>query len=104
MVPPQLTKFLSIMYVDAAIILCQVILLNGVHCICSGLSVLPIGKISFVVSMMLCVCAMLQAYDQHLNMILGDVEETVTMVEIDEETYEEIYKVGLVVLLGPLKK
>ena len=27
-------------------------------------------------------------------MILGDVEETVTMVEIDEETYEEIYKVG----------
>ncbi|XP_045745140.1 U6 snRNA-associated Sm-like protein LSm3 [Mirounga angustirostris] len=28
----------------------------------------------------------LRAYDQHLNMILGDVEE------IDEETYEEIYK------------
>lgn len=35
----------------------------------------------------------LQAYDQHLNMILGDVEETVTTIEIDEETYEEIYKV-----------
>lgn len=35
----------------------------------------------------------LQAYDQHLNMILGDVEETVTTVEIDEETYEELYKV-----------
>ena len=35
----------------------------------------------------------LQAYDQHLNMIMGDVEETVTTVEIDEETYEEIYKV-----------
>ena len=34
-----------------------------------------------------------QAYDQHLNMVLGDVEETVTTVEIDEETYEEIYKV-----------
>ncbi|XP_032252809.1 U6 snRNA-associated Sm-like protein LSm3 [Phoca vitulina] len=33
----------------------------------------------------------LPAYDQHLNMILGDVEETVT-IEIDEETYEEIYK------------
>ncbi|TKS71395.1 U6 snRNA-associated [Collichthys lucidus] len=32
------------------------------------------------------------AYDQHLNMILGDVEETVTTVEIDEETYEELYK------------
>lgn len=26
-------------------------------------------------------------------MVLGDVEETVTTVEIDEETYEEIYKV-----------
>uniref|UniRef100_A0A803VS47 U6 snRNA-associated Sm-like protein LSm3 n=1 Tax=Ficedula albicollis TaxID=59894 RepID=A0A803VS47_FICAL len=35
----------------------------------------------------------LHAYDQHLNMILGDVEETVTTIEIDEETYEEIYKV-----------
>lgn len=27
-------------------------------------------------------------------MILGDVEETVTTVEIDEETYEELYKVA----------
>ena len=35
----------------------------------------------------------LQAYDQHLNMVLGDVEETVTTVEIDEETFEEIIKV-----------
>lgn len=35
-----------------------------------------------------------QAYDQHLNMVLGDVEETVTSVEIDEETFEEIIKVG----------
>ncbi|XP_045742279.1 U6 snRNA-associated Sm-like protein LSm3 [Mirounga angustirostris] len=34
----------------------------------------------------------LHAYDQHLNMILGDVEETKTTIEIDEETYEEIYK------------
>lgn len=25
-------------------------------------------------------------------MVLGDVEETITEVEIDEETYEEIYK------------
>ena len=31
-----------------------------------------------------------QAYDQHLNMILGDVEETITQVDIDDETYEEI--------------
>ncbi|XP_053229108.1 U6 snRNA-associated Sm-like protein LSm3 [Podarcis raffonei] len=29
---------------------------------------------------------------QHLNKILGDVEETVTTIEMDEETYEEIYK------------
>ncbi|XP_003743325.1 U6 snRNA-associated Sm-like protein LSm3 [Galendromus occidentalis] len=34
----------------------------------------------------------LHAYDQHLNMVLGDVEETVTSVEIDEETFEEVYK------------
>ena len=33
-----------------------------------------------------------QAYDQHLNMILGDVEETITSVSIDDETYEEIIK------------
>lgn len=36
-------------------------------------------------------CA-LQAYDQHLNMILSDVEETITSKEIDEETEEEIVK------------
>ena len=34
-----------------------------------------------------------QAYDQHLNMILSEVEETITTVEIDEETYEELFKV-----------
>ena len=34
----------------------------------------------------------LQAYDQHLNLILSDVEETQTTVEVDEETYEEIVK------------
>ena len=28
---------------------------------------------------------------------MGDVEETVTTVEIDEETYEEIYKVRYLV-------
>lgn len=27
-----------------------------------------------------------------MNMILSDVEETITTVEIDEETYEEVYK------------
>ncbi|CAL9048723.1 unnamed protein product, partial [Musa banksii] len=35
-----------------------------------------------------------QAYDQHLNMILGDVEEIITNVEIDDETYEEIVRVS----------
>eukprot|EP00884_Botryococcus_braunii_P004600 jgi/Botrbrau1/14140/Bobra.182_3s0081.1 len=34
----------------------------------------------------------LHAYDQHLNMILGEVEEVVTTVDIDDETYEEIIK------------
>ncbi|CAD5218501.1 unnamed protein product [Bursaphelenchus okinawaensis] len=34
----------------------------------------------------------LHAFDQHLNMILSDVEETVTTIETDEESYEEIYK------------
>ena len=34
----------------------------------------------------------LHAYDQNLNMVLGEVEETVTSVDIDEETYEELYK------------
>ena len=33
-----------------------------------------------------------QAYDQHLNMILGEVEETITTVEYDEDTYEEHVK------------
>lgn len=35
---------------------------------------------------------MLQAYDQHMNMVLSDVEETITTVDIDEETYEEIFR------------
>lgn len=34
----------------------------------------------------------LQAYDQHMNMVLSDAEETITTVEIDEETYEEVYR------------
>lgn len=36
---------------------------------------------------------LLHAYDQHLNIVLGDVEEIITNVEIDEETYEEVYKI-----------
>jgi len=34
----------------------------------------------------------LHAYDQHLNMVLGEVEETVTTMEIDPDTHEEILK------------
>mmetsp|Transcript_21112 Transcript_21112/g.68296 ORF Transcript_21112/g.68296 Transcript_21112/m.68296 type:complete len:96 (-) Transcript_21112:1564-1851(-) len=34
----------------------------------------------------------LHAYDQHMNLILGDVEEMVTTTEIDEETFEEIIR------------
>ena len=44
----------------------------------------------------------MQAYDQHLNMILGEVEETITTVEIDDETYEEIIKVGILLLQAML--
>jgi U6 snRNA-associated Sm-like protein LSm3 len=32
----------------------------------------------------------LHAYDQHLNMVLSQVEETITTIEEDEETGEEI--------------
>lgn len=34
----------------------------------------------------------LHAFDQHLNMVLGDVEESVVTREVDEETEEEIIK------------
>lgn len=48
-----------------------------------------------------------QAFDQHLNMILGEVEETVTTTEIDEETDEEIVKkqtrkVGMLFVRGDI--
>ncbi|OVA10943.1 Ribonucleoprotein LSM domain [Macleaya cordata] len=42
----------------------------------------------------------LHAYDQHLNMILGDVEEIITTVEIDDETYEEIVRNPCTIGLG----
>jgi len=48
-----------------------------------------------------------QAFDQHLNMILGEVEETVTTTEVDEETDEEIVKkqtrkVGMLFVRGDI--
>jgi small nuclear ribonucleoprotein (snRNP)-like protein len=36
----------------------------------------------------------MQAYDQHMNMVLAGVEETLTTREIDLETTEEIVKVN----------
>ena len=39
-------------------------------------------------------CVICQAFDQHLNMVLGEVEETVTTTEVDEETEEEMVKVS----------
>jgi U6 snRNA-associated Sm-like protein LSm3 len=49
----------------------------------------------------------LHAFDQHLNMILGDVEETVTTLEIDPETDEELVKkatrqVGMLFIRGDI--
>ncbi|GAX28631.1 U6 snRNA-associated Sm-like protein LSm3 [Fistulifera solaris] len=49
----------------------------------------------------------LHAYDQHLNMVLGDVEETVTSTEVDPETDEEIVKkhtrkVGMLFVRGDI--
>ncbi|KAI0223244.1 U4/U6-U5 snRNP complex subunit lsm3, partial [Massospora cicadina] len=34
----------------------------------------------------------LHAYDQHMNMVLGDVEEVITLVEVDENTSEETFR------------
>ncbi|KAF8965665.1 Sm-like protein lsm3b [Entomortierella lignicola] len=35
----------------------------------------------------------LHAYDGHLNMVLGDVEETITIVDVVEETMEEVIRI-----------
>ncbi|KAG0001527.1 Sm-like protein lsm3b [Modicella reniformis] len=35
----------------------------------------------------------LHAYDGHLNMVLGDVEETITVVDVNEETSEEVIRI-----------
>jgi U6 snRNA-associated Sm-like protein LSm3 len=37
-------------------------------------------------------CGRLYAYDQHLNMILGDVEETTTSVDLNEIESEQAIK------------
>lgn len=36
----------------------------------------------------------LHAFDQHLNMILGEVEESVSVREVDRDTEEEIVRVS----------
>ena len=50
---------------------------------------------------------LIYAFDQHLNMILGDVEETVTLIEVDNKTDEEIIKkqirrVGMLFVRGDI--
>ncbi|GAA5812018.1 Sm-like protein lsm3b [Mucor flavus] len=35
---------------------------------------------------------MTEAYDGHLNMVMGEVEETITIVDVNEETLEEIIR------------
>lgn len=42
---------------------------------------------------LICCAYYSQAFDQHLNMILGEVEEVVITHEIDKETDEQIVKV-----------
>ncbi|EFC44569.1 predicted protein [Naegleria gruberi] len=47
----------------------------------------------------------LHAYDQHLNMVLGNVEETIHEIDIDKETNEQqmkstTRKIGMLFLRG----
>lgn len=42
---------------------------------------------------------LLQAFDPHMNLILGDVEETITLTEVDPETDEQLVKVRVTVSL-----
>ncbi|CAO3634857.1 unnamed protein product [Mucor hiemalis] len=34
----------------------------------------------------------LHAYNGHLNMVLGEVEETITIVDVNEDTLEEVIR------------
>ncbi|KAI8379825.1 hypothetical protein EDC96DRAFT_550869 [Choanephora cucurbitarum] len=34
----------------------------------------------------------LHAYDGHLNMVLGEVEETITIVEVNEDVQEQVIR------------
>ncbi|KAI8079945.1 uncharacterized protein BX664DRAFT_353084 [Halteromyces radiatus] len=34
----------------------------------------------------------LHAYDGHLNMVLGNVEETITIVDVNEDTFQEVIR------------
>jgi small nuclear ribonucleoprotein (snRNP)-like protein len=36
-----------------------------------------------------------QAFDGHLNLVLGEVEETITIVDVNEDTNEEVIRVQL---------
>lgn len=37
----------------------------------------------------------LHAFDQHLNMVLSDVVESITEIQIDEETFEEVRVISI---------
>ena len=45
----------------------------------------------------------LQAFDQHLNVVLSNVEETITSHDIDDETCEEIIRVRVATMFLPIK-
>ncbi|KAI8823769.1 Lsm3 protein-like protein [Fimicolochytrium jonesii] len=35
----------------------------------------------------------LHAYDQHMNMVMGDVEESITVVDVNEVTFDEAVRI-----------
>lgn len=43
----------------------------------------------------------LQAYDGHMNMVLSEVEETIYVVDVDEQTSESVVRVSCRILNVP---
>jgi U6 snRNA-associated Sm-like protein LSm3 len=41
-----------------------------------------------------CCCTLYQAYDGHMNMVLSEVEEQISILEVDEATNQEKIKVS----------
>ena len=63
-------------------------------CVCVWMSDLKMSSL-FLDDVAIHYLFLVQAFDQHLNMILSGGEEVVTTLELDEETFEEIYRVGM---------